>query len=166
MNGEFVVSQSNRRGSNLPMDQALEKQYNKPAKGQSGIIGFSRRKEAVCKWNIVKHEKSQYTSSLEKICGIVDEVFHSSCQKLTPFAAAQMMDYIKDRGNPFEDSNLVPKNFKTGKLMEKSLANSLINAIEIGEKEYLTFKEQRLEKKLPNSSILFKMSRWKKKHGH
>ena len=57
-----------------------------------------------------------------------------------------MMDYIKDRGNPFEDSNLVPKNFKTGKLMEKSLANSLINAIEIGEKEYLTFKEQRLEK--------------------
>ena len=82
------------------------------------------------------------------------------------FAVAQMMDYIKDRGNPFEDSNLVPKNFKTGKLMEKSLANSLINAIEIGEKEYLTFKEQRLEKKLPNSSILFKMSRWKKKHGH
>ena len=39
------------------MDQALEKQYNKPAKGQSGIIGFSRRKEAVCKWNIIKQEK-------------------------------------------------------------------------------------------------------------
>ena len=59
LGGGFVVSQTRRRGSNLPMDQALKKQYNKPAKGQSGIIGFSRRKETVCKWNIVKHEKSQ-----------------------------------------------------------------------------------------------------------
>ena len=52
--GGFVVTQSLRRGSGIPMDQALEKQYNKPAKGQSGIIGMTRRKEAVCKWNIIK----------------------------------------------------------------------------------------------------------------
>ena len=47
--GGFVVSQTRRRGSKLPMDQALEKQYNKTAKGQSGIIGFLRHKEVVCK---------------------------------------------------------------------------------------------------------------------
>ena len=29
------------------MDQALEKAYNKPAKGQDGVIGFTSRKEAV-----------------------------------------------------------------------------------------------------------------------
>ena len=29
------------------MDQALEKAYNKPAKSSTGIIGFTRRKEAI-----------------------------------------------------------------------------------------------------------------------
>ena len=50
------------------MDRALEKQYNKPSKGQSEIIGITRSKEAVCKWNIMKHEKGQYGDFLQKIC--------------------------------------------------------------------------------------------------
>ena len=45
MKGGFVVKHTKRSGSAVPMDQeALEKAYNKPAKGQSGIIGFSHRK--------------------------------------------------------------------------------------------------------------------------
>ena len=36
----FVVRQTAKCGSAVPMDQALEKEYNKPAKGQGGIIGF------------------------------------------------------------------------------------------------------------------------------
>ena len=31
------------------MDQVPEEAYNKPAKSFAGIIGFNRRKEAVCK---------------------------------------------------------------------------------------------------------------------
>ena len=42
-----MVRRTAKCGSTVPMDQALEKEYNKPAKGQGGIIGFSRRKEAV-----------------------------------------------------------------------------------------------------------------------
>ena len=38
MNGGFVLSQATRRGSAIPMDQALEKQCNEPAKGHSSII--------------------------------------------------------------------------------------------------------------------------------
>ena len=34
-----------------------KKAYNKSAKGQGEIVGISRRKQAVCKWNIIKHEK-------------------------------------------------------------------------------------------------------------
>ena len=37
--GDFVVHHSLRRGSGVPMDQALEKEYNKKAKGPGGIIG-------------------------------------------------------------------------------------------------------------------------------
>ena len=50
------------------MDQALEKEYNKPAKGQGGIIGISRRKEAVAQWNIIKHEKSKFTKHFRELC--------------------------------------------------------------------------------------------------
>ena len=136
------------------MDQALEKQYNKPAKGQSEIIGFSRRKEAVCKWSIVKHEKSQYTSSLEKVCDIINEgeysihhEFSMSRTETDVSAVNRMMDYIKSRGNPFEDSNPLPRNFKTGELMGEPLAKSLIRAVETGEREYSVFKDKRLETK-------------------
>ena len=51
---------SSRKCSAVSMDQALEKAYNKPAKLSAGIIGFTRRKEAVCKWNLIKHEKAKY----------------------------------------------------------------------------------------------------------
>ena len=58
--GDFVVHHTLRRGSGVPMDQALEKEYNKAAKGAGGIIGITRKKESVAKCNIVKHEKNIY----------------------------------------------------------------------------------------------------------
>ena len=37
--------------------QSLKKPYRKPAKSSSGIIGFNQRKEAIWKWNLIKHDK-------------------------------------------------------------------------------------------------------------
>ena len=42
INGDFVVMHSLHKGSALPMDQALKKEYNKPAKSQSGIIDHTK----------------------------------------------------------------------------------------------------------------------------
>ena len=64
MSAGFVVNR-NRQESGTPMDQALEQVYNKPAKGAGGVIGNTRRKEAVAKWNILRHEKEGYTSNLK-----------------------------------------------------------------------------------------------------
>lgn len=47
--GDFIVYHTTRKGCPVPMDQALENAYNKVANGQSSIIGFSRRKQAVAK---------------------------------------------------------------------------------------------------------------------
>ena len=63
VHGGFVMNRT-RQGSGTPMDQALEQVYNKPAKGAGGVIGITRRKEAVAMWNILKHEKESYTSNL------------------------------------------------------------------------------------------------------
>ena len=54
--GDFVVHHTKGSGSAVPIDQALEKAYNKPAKGPGGIIGYTRRKESVAKWNLIQHE--------------------------------------------------------------------------------------------------------------
>ena len=156
-NGGFVVTQTSRKGSKLPMDQALEQLYNKPAKSSSGVIGFSRRKEAVCKWNILKHEKAEYTSLLEKICGLVEEneynIHHEFCESQTKEDTSDVNDLMKhivERCNPLTDTQEVPINFSNGKKLEKELVASLMESVKIGEKEYDKFKEERLEEKSAN----------------
>ena len=37
---DFAVHHTECKASGVPMDQALEKKYNKQAKGQGGIIGI------------------------------------------------------------------------------------------------------------------------------
>ena len=71
--GGFVVRHMLKCGSGVPMDQALEKEYNKPEKGQGGIIGISRIKEAVAQWNITGHEKAKFTKHLHELCSLNDE---------------------------------------------------------------------------------------------
>ena len=71
--GDFVVHYTKRNGSAIPIDQALEKAYNKPAKGPGGIIGFTRRKESVAKWNLLQHEKAGYTRFVDDLVKIHDE---------------------------------------------------------------------------------------------
>ena len=55
------------------MDQAVESKYNKLAKGGSGIIGIRCRKAAVGKWNLITHEKYNYTNLLRQMSGIKNE---------------------------------------------------------------------------------------------
>ena len=153
-NGKFVVHQTKRKGSGIPMDQALEKQYNKPAKGPSGVIGFTRRKEAVCKWNIIKHEKFLYNESLSRICQLetgdqytLHHEFSESATKMETEAVIKMTEFINERGNPFDASSTEMKNLSSGEQLNKKLVEFRIKCIVRGEKEYQKFKEERLDKK-------------------
>ena len=65
-----MVKFTTRKGSSVAMDQAFEKSYNKPVKGKSGIIGITRRKEAVVQYDVIKHEKLQLVNYLLEFCGI------------------------------------------------------------------------------------------------
>ena len=68
------------------MDMALEKQYNKPKKGLSGIICISRKKEAVCKWNLITHDKLLYTSNLEFLCDLIVDNEYNLHHEFSPSA--------------------------------------------------------------------------------
>ena len=69
--GGFVVQHGERNFSSIGMDQGLEMCYNKPAKGQGGIIGMTRRKEAVALHDITKHDTHSLTMLHRRMCGIV-----------------------------------------------------------------------------------------------
>ena len=95
------------------MDMVLEKQCNKLAKGPSGIIGISQKKKAVCKWNLIKHDKLLYTSNLEFLYDLIvdDELnpnheFSPSVCKADKIAVDTLFEYFKDCINPFNFSKL------------------------------------------------------------
>lgn len=154
LQGEFVVKLSQRKASAVPMDQALESKYNKPAKSSSGIIGITRKKEAVCKWNLVKHEKSNYTSLLRDISGISHEdeysLHHEFSQKRTETdkkCVKQVTSYMAERGNPFDVKEGLIKNLATGATLDDESSRFYLNCLANGKEAYENFKEERLEKK-------------------
>lgn len=74
------------------MDQALEKDYNKPSKSQSGIIGISHRKKAVAEWNIIKQDKSKLATIL-----LTYSLHHEFSRAITDTAThciSLVIDYI------------------------------------------------------------------------
>ena len=103
LQGGFVVRQTLKCGSGVPMDQALKKEYNKPA-SLGGIIGISRRKEAVAQWNIIKHEKSKFTKHLRELCCLNEDseytVHHEFSQTLAEAdeeCVEQIVTYIAEK---------------------------------------------------------------------
>ena len=153
--GNFVVNFTSRKGSSVPMDQALEKSYNKPAKGKSGIIGITRRKEAVAQYDIIKHEKLQLVNYLLEFCEInydsEYDLHHESSPAITEkdeMMVNHMTNYIFERRNPFilqETKEL--KNLVTEKHFTEQEINFSFECLTIGSKAYTDFVEDRLNKK-------------------
>ena len=75
----------------------------------------SRRKQVVCKWNIIKHEKAKHKNFLHDwSCLNNDDEYaahHESSQSITKqdekFVRA-IIDYISQRGNPFKTLSSQP----------------------------------------------------------
>ena len=152
LQGGFVVRQTLKCGSGVSMDQALEKEYNKPAKGKGGIIGISCRKEAVAQWNIIKHEKSKFTKHLRELCCMNEDneytVHHEFSQALTEAdeeCVEQIVTYIAERNNPFDTSITTNvTNIVTEKEVNKETSSFLINCIKKSEENYNEFRQARL----------------------
>ena len=122
------------------MDQALEKEYNKPAKSSSGIIGFTRRKEAVCKWNLIKHEKAKYRSFLYTTCQMdEDDQYNLHYEFSKPItesdqkSVASLMNNILQHENPFDTAELKGIiNIATGVTLDKEEQDFFLNCISLG----------------------------------
>ena len=110
LEGDFTVKHTASCGSGVPLDQALEKEYNRSAKSSCRIVGFIRRKESVLKWNIIQHKKGQFI--LNDICCLDDEseyfLYHEILHAKTETdekCVSQLENYIHN-----EEISLTPKN--------------------------------------------------------
>ncbi|XDV44765.1 hypothetical protein PO909_013005 [Leuciscus waleckii] len=95
INGGFVVN-TTKKGSGVPFDQALEQCYNWPVKVSGGIIGVTRKKEAVALWGIIKHKKHQYVDLLEMRDDVGGEL--SLHHDFNPSTTTKIVKMVQDRG--------------------------------------------------------------------
>ena len=155
LNRDFAVRHSSRKGSAVPMDHALEKAYNKPAKSSAGIIGFTRRKEAACKWNLKKHEKAMYRNFMNIVCQMDEDdeyslhyEFSDWITKADKHNVAALMKNVLQRGNPFSlEQPKGIRNNSTGAILEKDEEDFLMNCISLGKAARNEFYESRLTEK-------------------
>ena len=96
MNDDFTVKQSKKKCSTIPVNQALEKEYNKNATGCGGIIAFTGEKEVVAKWNIIKHEKMHYFKFLTNLCNLSIDSEYSLHHKFSPAIKAADWAHITE----------------------------------------------------------------------
>ena len=119
---------------------SVEQSHNKPAKAAGGIIGITRRQVAVCKWNIIKHERAHYTKFIEDVSmsrnGDEYSLHHEFSVSVTKHdleAVEQIMSYVSERSNPFDLSSTTLTNIVTGKQIDRDTASFLIDCLKDGE---------------------------------
>ena len=128
--GNFVCYLSERKGSAIGFDQALEKAYNFTAKAAGGIIGSTRQKEAVALWNIIKHHKDLFVSFLKETADIgehqgeLNHLHHKFNLKSAGKGKSRvekLVNYIETVGNPFEvDSSAKLINLTSREVVENT----------------------------------------------
>ena len=156
MTGDFVVNHTRRRGSGVPIDQALEKAYNKPAKGPGGVIGYTRKKESVAKWNLIKHEKLKYSMFIDDLCSCTDQgqyslhhEFSKSITKSEEENVRVINEYLCSTGDIFEGNFA---NIVTGEEFDEKTTEFYLGCCERGERLYREFRKTQL---LEKTKLLF-----------
>ena len=147
MNGGFVVNTANK-GSGVPFDQALEQCYNRPAKVSGGIIGVTRKKEAVALWGIIKHKKDQYVDLLKMKDDVEGELsLHHDFNQSTATKIVGMVqdieEYLLKVCSPLQDQ-VALKNVITGEIVTKVNVDKLVSCMKEGSAAYAKFIDDRL----------------------
>ena len=147
--GNFAVHPTLRKYSGMPMDQALEKEYNKKAKDVGGIIGVTRREESVARWNLIKHEKGTFTKFMADMVDLSHsdeyslhhEFSHTVTMKDHKDVEA-MAKYISNNCDLRKPGKLT--NISNGYHLSEETSHFLLDCFETGEALYQEYKQKRL----------------------
>ena len=129
-----------------------------------GIIGVTRKKDAVALWDIIKHKKDQYVQLL-KMEDVEGELsLHHDFNQSTATTISDMVEEIdkylrKVCGSMLDQDTL--KNVVTGKIVTEVNVDMLLRCIQEGTDAYAKFMQDRLRSK--TTSIHSTISRVKLK---
>ena len=122
------------------------------------MVGITKRKETVAKWNIKKHQKAKYTRFIEDVTKVKD---YSEYSLHHEFSAAKtkgaernvktLYQYLEDK-DLLKDENLI--NIASGEIIDDETTRFYLDCIERGEKRYADFRENRIVQK---TTALFKI---------
>ena len=152
MRGNHTISRSGQPFTQVSTDMALEQSINLDSKTKGGIIGITKKPEALERWFLTSHQRAAITTAVKEMLDMGDnEVIHKEAspsrisrdegdvQKiLHKFSTGLITDpFIYDDS----DSLL---NLATGMVMPLSDASNLLNACDKGARQMSEFIEQRL----------------------
>ena len=131
----------------------LEQTINRSSKTSRGIIGNTKRKEFVARWNIIHHELMSVNHVFRKIAGVplhnteltVNYTLNFKQIQGNEIKVRKMMAYVLKYENPFkiEDSTeLTLHNFLTSAIMPDTVRTGLLSLKESGAKVYSTFRKE------------------------
>ena len=139
MNGGFVVNTA-KKGSEVLFGQALKQCYNWPAKVSGGIIGVTRKKEAVALWEIIKYKKDQYVDLLKMKDDVQGEFsLHYDFNQSTAATIIRMVqdieEYLLKVCSPLQDQ-VVLKNILSREIVTNVAVDKLLCCLEEGNAAY------------------------------
>ena len=157
MEGKFVIKQTPGRFKAVGADMALEQTINRSQKSPAGIIGSSRRKNYVAKWEITYHEVLAITNLHRQVSGSGPNTYELDVNQ--SFAASKTLSeernieaiirLIERNENPFllpaEEGRL--RNIMTNEVATDDIRKQLLNAESIGKTAYEIFRKERFSTK-------------------
>ena len=147
--GEFAIQQTSGRFNAIWSDMATECSVIRDAKGQSGIIGITRKDPAVVRWTSTRHLMAEYSNTMRARSGQssssdrVHEQSHPSAMERDEKHVQAIVTEIRDNmTNPFAtdehpDKTLV--NISTGLHASSDVQASLLGVLDAGQREMEKF---------------------------
>ena len=153
--GQFPVRQTPGKFNGIWSDMGVEKTVIKDSKGSGGIVGLTRKKAAMVRWSLTRHRLGEYAAAMRDRSGHSTSV---KSQHLETLPAAMKRDeehlialttHLREKmTDPFNvnDHPDVLMNISTGVHAPPEIQESLLNAVEMGQKEMEKFVESALSK--------------------
>ena len=70
LNGNHTVCRSHQSYSQVWTDMALEQSINRDSKKRGGVVGISKKQEALDRWFLTSHERAAITSGTKTMCAL------------------------------------------------------------------------------------------------
>lgn len=157
MQGSFVVKRTAGRFKAVGVDMSLEQTINRSQKNTAGIIGSTRKKNFVAKWEMVYHEMLAISNLHRHLTGINSKAYELSVNHefSKPQTASEekliqaIITFIESNENPFLASNSEDQlhNILTKEIMTPEIREQILQVQEKGLQLYKQFREDRFVKK-------------------